>query len=190
MDIHFRKDPLGYKRDHIWSWNWIHTVSVTQGSTSKWCEGLNIHCKNQGIPNWIRKSTQTHTNTHTQAQSADIRFLTLWANFLTSIHWITTLNRPEVTEPQDTLVHSINSHNPNERFSFKDSYAYLNSGYIQWVWNSGYSKNFYKEQSCPNVRRHLCIKIIIQLRKIHEVTSFPTMSLEGRYTNTFRLMNK
>jgi hypothetical protein len=35
------------------------------------------------------------------------------------------LNRAEVTELQDNLVHSIIFPNPNERFSFKDSYAYL-----------------------------------------------------------------
>jgi hypothetical protein len=35
---------------------------------------------------------------------------------------------------------------PNEMFSSKDSYVYLNNGYTQRVWNSGYSKNFYKEQ--------------------------------------------
>jgi hypothetical protein len=87
---------------------------------------------------------KSHTDTHTQ--SADILFVIWWVNFLTSIYWITTLNRPEVTEPQDTLVHSINSHNLNGRISFKDSYVYLKSGYCQRVWNTGYSKNFYEEQ--------------------------------------------
>jgi hypothetical protein len=35
-----------------------------------------------------------------------------------------------------------------------------------------------------------CLKIITQLRKIHEVTSYPKMSLEGSYTTTFRPMKK
>jgi hypothetical protein len=125
-----------------------HTVSAIQGCNSKWLQGLNIHSENQWIPNWTRKITHTHTHTHkhTHTQNADILFVIYRANFLISIYWITTLSRPEVTKTQDTLVHSINSHNLNYWFFVKDSYAYLNIGYTQWVWNSGYSKNFHKEE--------------------------------------------
>jgi hypothetical protein len=42
-------------------------------------------------------------------------------------------------------------------------------------------------QGCPNVWTLSDLKIIIQLRKVHEMTS---MSLEGRYTTTFRPMKK
>jgi hypothetical protein len=47
------------------SWKIAHTVSETQGCASKWIQGLNIHSKNQWIPNWTRKSTHTHTHTQT-----------------------------------------------------------------------------------------------------------------------------
>jgi hypothetical protein len=97
-------DSRGYKRVHIFSWNWTHTVSATQANSSKWIQVLYIHSNNQWIPNWKRKITHTHTHTHTH--SADILFLNKWANFLTSIYWITSLNRGEVTEAQDSLVHS------------------------------------------------------------------------------------
>jgi hypothetical protein len=91
----------------------------------------------------LNKKNHTDTHTHTNCWYT-VHYL--WANILTSIYWITMLNRPEVTEPQESLMYTITSQNPNERFSFKDSYAYLNSGYTQRVWNSGYSKYFYKDQ--------------------------------------------
>jgi hypothetical protein len=125
--------------------------------------GLNIHSKNQWIPNWKRKiiHTHTHTQTHTYPHTKcwyTVHYLV--SKFLNSIYWITRLNRPEVTEPQDSLVHSINSQNLNERFSFNDSYAYLNSGYTQWVWNSGYSKKLVHfntlgvTHTCLNMQTH------------------------------------
>jgi hypothetical protein len=143
-DIHFCKDPLRYKRVHIFSWNWTHTVSATQGCASKWLQVWTIHFKNQRIPNWTCKSTHTHKHTYTHTKCwYTVRYL---VRNLTSIYWIAMLNISEVTERPDTLVNSINSHSLNERFSFKDSYSYLNSGYTQWLWNSVYSKNFHKEQ--------------------------------------------
>jgi hypothetical protein len=47
-----------------------------------------------------------------------------------------------------------------------------------------------KSQGYPNVPTHSRLKIIIQLRKVHEVTSFPTMSFKGKYPTTFRPMKK
>jgi hypothetical protein len=174
---------------------------------------LEMHSKNQWITNLTRKITHTHTKCWYAVRYLESKFFVF--NLLnykiqqTSSHWT-----------QDSLVHSINSHNMNERFSFKESYAYLNSGNTQSVWNSGYSKNFYKEQiitslwhywcyththtpvlgawgeisavaeilDCPNVRTLSCLKI--QHRNMREVISFPPMSLEGRYTTTFRSTNK
>jgi hypothetical protein len=72
--------------------------------------------------------THTHTNTYTHTKCwYTVSYLV--SKCLNSIYWITRLKRREVTEPQDSLVLSINFHNLNERFSFKNSYAYLNSGY-------------------------------------------------------------
>jgi hypothetical protein len=119
-------------------WNWTLTVIETQGCASKWTQGLYIHSKNQWIRNWTRKITDTH-------KKCWCTVCCLVSKFLNSIYWFSRLNRWEVIEPQDTLVPYINSHNPYERFTFKDSYAYLNSGYTQWEWNTGYSKNFYKD---------------------------------------------
>jgi hypothetical protein len=120
---------LGTNTYYISSWNWTNTVSATQGCDSKWIQGLIMHCENQWIPNWTREVTHTHTQTHTYTHTK-CRYTVhnRVSKFLTNTYWITRLNTREVTEPKDTLVHSINSHNPNERLSFKDSYAYLNSG--------------------------------------------------------------
>jgi hypothetical protein len=83
---------------------------------------------------WAYSLTHRHTYAHTKCWYT---FCYLVSKFLNFIYWITRLNRQEVTEPQVTLVHSINSHNLHERFSFKNSYAYLDSGYTQSVWNGG-----------------------------------------------------
>jgi hypothetical protein len=95
----------------------------------------------------IEKEKYTHTRKHKLTHNKVLIYCSLSiSKFLNSLYWIKSLNRQEVTESQDTLVYSINSHILNVRFSFKDSYAYLNSGYTQCLWNSGYSKNFDKEQ--------------------------------------------
>jgi hypothetical protein len=133
------------------SWIWTHTVSATQGCAAKWIQGYNICSKFSEFQIEKEKShTHTHTQTHTLGHTQTKCWYTLpqpVIKFLHSIYWITTFKRWDDTEQQDSRVHSITSHNANERFSFKDSYAYPKSGYTQWVWNSGYSKNFYKEQT-------------------------------------------
>jgi hypothetical protein len=47
-----------------------------------------------------------------------------------------------------------------------------------------------KIPGCPNVWTLSCLKIIIQLRKIHEVTIISKNVLGGRYTTTIRPMKK
>jgi hypothetical protein len=55
----------------------------TQGWASKWIQVLNIHSKNQWIPNSRWKiPPPPHTYTHTDTQGDDIRFVIYWANFL------------------------------------------------------------------------------------------------------------
>jgi hypothetical protein len=77
------------------------------------------HTFYKSVNSKLNKKNHTHTHTHTTCWYT-VHYLV--SKFLNSIYWITRLNRQEVTEPQDTLVHSINFHNPIERFSFKDSY--------------------------------------------------------------------
>jgi hypothetical protein len=67
-----------------------------------------------------QEKAQTNTHTHTQTKCW-YTVCYLVRKFLNFLYWITMLNRAEVTEHQDTVVHSINSYNPNERFSFKNS---------------------------------------------------------------------
>jgi hypothetical protein len=56
-------------------------------------------------------------------------------NFLTSIYWIAKLNktRSHWSPRHPGAIHPIP--HVKERFWFKESYASLNSGYTQWVWN-------------------------------------------------------
>jgi hypothetical protein len=75
-NMHFHEDPLGHKTVHIFSWNWTHKITVTLVCASRRLQGLNIHSKNQWIPNWTRKITHTHTHTHTYTKCwYNIRYL-------------------------------------------------------------------------------------------------------------------
>jgi hypothetical protein len=95
----------------------------------------------------LKKKNLTNTHTHTlgHTQTKVLIYSSSTSDQISSLHLL-NYNVQKVRQ-QDSRVHSITSHNANERFSFKDSYAYPKSGYTQWVWNSGYSKNFYKEQT-------------------------------------------
>jgi hypothetical protein len=71
-DIHFHKDPLGYKRVHIFSWT-EHTQSVRlkavpQNDFNTWTYIVKI--------NELKiEQENTHTHMHTHTQSADILFV-------------------------------------------------------------------------------------------------------------------
>jgi hypothetical protein len=67
-----------------------------------------------------QEKSHTHTDTHIQTHKVLICCSLSSEQFLNSMYWITTLNRQEVTEPQDSLVHSMISHSLNVRFSFMD----------------------------------------------------------------------
>jgi hypothetical protein len=77
--------------------------------------------------------THTHAYTHTKCWYT-IRYLV--RKFL-SFHLLNyNVEQTRSHWTPDNLMHYINSHNPNETFSFKDTYVYINSGYTQSVWNN------------------------------------------------------
>jgi hypothetical protein len=124
----------GTKEYSFSSWNWTHTLSVTQGCASKWIQGLNIHCKNQWIPNWTRKITHTHTHTHTQTYANPKCWFTVHYLVSKFLNFHLLNYNVEHTRSHWTPLHPGALHQfplSEWEVSLKDSYAYLKSGYTQ-----------------------------------------------------------
>jgi hypothetical protein len=102
-DIHLSIDTLGTKEYNFSSWNWTHTVSATQGCSSKWIEAWTYILKLREFQiEWAKSHTHTLTHTHTHTNVLIYWYFSA-EQFLNSIYWIERLNRQEVTVPQDIL---------------------------------------------------------------------------------------